>query len=239
VKEIEKLAFLGRFAAGIAHEIRNPLTGISLFLDDIHDLLASDESLAKMIELALKEVERLEKLVNEVLDYASPSSGKYEEHSINDVVEASLVLLKNQFKKRNIKLNLGLAENLPKVKIIKDKIVQALINILINAIDAVEKDGEINIVTGLTESYSDISTLWPIKQKDIKRSVTVEICDNGKGISAENRKKIFDPFFTTKEHGTGLGLSITFNIITEHNARIVVNNAPGGGACFRIYLPVI
>jgi PAS domain S-box-containing protein len=236
VKEIEKLAFLGRFAAGIAHEIRNPLTGISLFLDDIHDLLASDASLAKMIEMALREVERLEKLVNEILDYASPSSGKYEEFSINEVLETALVLLKNQFKKRNIDLRLELAEDLPKVRIIKDKIIQALLNILVNAIEAVDKNGKIEIKTDCTEEAANLSPYWRASKGGTK-SVRISICDNGPGIDKENLKKIFDPFFTTKEHGTGLGLSITFNIITEHNAKIVVSENESGGACFTIYFP--
>ncbi len=237
VKEIEKLAFLGRFAAGIAHEIRNPLTGISLFLDDIHDLLAADANLGKLIELALNEVERLEKLVNEILDYASPSRGEYKEHSINDVVEAALVLLKNQFKKKNIELDLRLADNLPKVKIIKDKIIQALLNILVNAIDAVGNEGKISIETRFSETGNLYSAYLRKAQGELK-SVTITICDNGPGIEKENLKRIFDPFFTTKEHGTGLGLSITFNIITEHNAKIIVSENSGGGACFSIHLPV-
>ncbi len=237
VKEIEKLAFLGRFAAGIAHEIRNPLTGISLFLDDIHDLFASDMNLGKMIELALNEVERLEKLVNEILDYASPSKGQYEEHNINEVIEASLVLLKSQFKKRKIELKLKLQPDLPKVKIIKDKIIQALLNILVNAIDAVEQNGEITIETSYSEEIAEISPYWRTKKSKAK-SVKISICDNGPGVNPENIKKIFDPFFTTKKGGTGLGLSITYNIITEHDAKIVVTENRGGGACFNIFLPV-
>ncbi len=237
VKEIEKLAFLGRFAAGIAHEIRNPLTGISLFLDDIHDFFANDANLGKMIELALNEVGRLEKLVNEILDYASPSSGKYEEYSVNEVIDASLMLLKNQMKKRKINLELLTKEDLPKVKIIKDKIIQALINILVNAIEAVEEGGKITIKTYLEKNAAEISPYWRASEKESKASVVISICDNGPGISKENLKKIFDPFFTTKETGTGLGLSITFNIITEHGAKITVTENEGGGACFNIYLP--
>ena len=238
VKEIEKLAFLGRFAAGIAHEIRNPLTGISLFLDDIHDLMASDESLAKMVRLALHEVERLEKLVNEILDYASPSKLEFQEHSINDVIESSLVLLKNQFKKKNINVETQLSQTLPKVKIVKDKILQAILNILVNAIEAIGEDGKITIKTYLSKSDKNFPRYWRARYGAIKNSVVISICDNGPGISEENMKKIFDPFFTTKENGTGLGLSITFNIITEHNAKIITERNIEDGVCFNIYLPV-
>ncbi len=237
VKEFEKLAFLGRFAAGIAHEIRNPLTGISLFLDDIHDMLAADENLGKMIEMALNEVGRLEKLVNEILDYASPTKGEFKEYSVNDLIESAIVLIKNQFKKKNIKLNLDLSNDLPKVKVIKDKIIQALLNILINAIESIGENGTVTVKTSRSD---DLATYSPYLRsvKGNLKSVKIEICDSGKGISKENMDKIFDPFFTTKEHGTGLGLSITFNIIKEHNAKIIVAENKNGGACFTIHLPI-
>ncbi len=238
VKEIEKLAFLGRFAAGIAHEIRNPLTGISLFLDDLHDTLAFDQTNGKVIELALNEVERLEKLVNEILDYASPSKGELEEVDINQVIEAALTFTKSFLKKKNISLEKNLQSGIPKTKVMKDKIVQAVLNIIINGVDELEENGKIFVSTEYLPDDPLLYNYYLSRGKRTGPGIVIKICDNGKGINEEIIDRIFDPFFTTKDKGTGLGLSITHSIITEHNGKIFVNNGNGFGACFSIHLPL-
>jgi nitrogen fixation/metabolism regulation signal transduction histidine kinase len=238
VKGIEKLAFLGRFAAGIAHEIRNPLTGISLFLDDLHDTLAADQENGKVIELALNEVERLENLVNEILDYASPSKGEFEEQDINTIIESTITFVKSFLKKKNIKLETEFSDSIPKVKVMKDKIVQALLNIIINSVEILSENGKIEIKTEFLKHDSALINYYLSIGKKIGSGVVVTICDNGKGIDDKIIDNIFDPFFTTKEKGTGLGLSITHSIITEHNGKIFVFNRKDGGACFSVHLPL-
>ncbi len=238
VKGIEKLAFLGRFAAGIAHEIRNPLTGISLFLDDLHDNLSLDSEKSKVIELALNEVERLENLVNEILDYASPSKGEFDEHDINAIIESSITFVKSLLKKKNIKLETDFSDSIPKVKVMKDKIVQALLNIIINSVEVLSENGKIEIKTEFLKHDSALINYYLSIGKRIGSGVVVTICDNGPGINEKIIDTIFDPFFTTKEKGTGLGLSITHSIITEHNGKIFVFNRKDGGACFSVHLPL-
>ncbi len=238
VKEIEKLAFLGRFAAGIAHEIRNPLTGISLFLDDLHDSLSMQTSNAKVIELALNEVERLEKLVNEILDYASPSKGEFEETDINLVIESAITFTKSILKNRKISLEKSLASDLPKVFIMKDRIVQALLNIIINSVEALDEKGKISISTEFLNYDTTLNNYYLSRGKVSGGGIVIKICDNGKGIDEEIAQKIFDPFFTTKEKGTGLGLSITHSIVMEHNGKIIVSNNKGSGVCFSVHLPL-
>ena len=238
VKGIEKLAFLGRFAAGIAHEIRNPLTGISLFLDDLHDTFASDQEKGKVIELALNEVERLENLVNEILDYASPSKGEFEEHDINTIIESSITFVKSFLKKKNIKLETEFSDSIPEVKVMKDKIVQALLNIIINSVEILSENGKIEIKTEFLKHDSVLFNYYLSIGKKIGSGVVITICDNGKGIDEKIIDNIFDPFFTTKQKGTGLGLSITHSIITEHNGKIFVFNRKDGGACFSVHLPL-
>ncbi len=238
VKEIEKLAFLGRFAAGIAHEIRNPLTGISLFLDDLHDTFAFDQTNGKVIELALNEVERLEKLVNEILDYASPSKGELEEVDIDQVIESALTFTKSFLKKKKIRLNKNLQSSIPKIKIMKDKIVQAVLNIIINSVEELEENGEIFVATEFLLEDNALYNYYLSQGKKGGPGIVIKICDNGKGIPESIIDNIFDPFFTTKEEGTGLGLSITHSIITEHNGKILVKNGDGYGACFSLHLPL-
>ena len=209
-----------------------------MFLDDLHDNLSLDSEKSKVIELALNEVERLENLVNEILDYASPSKGEFDEHDINAIIESSITFVKSLLKKKNIKLETDFSDSIPKVKVMKDKIVQALLNIIINSVEVLSENGKIEIKTEFLKHDSALINYYLSIGKRIGSGVVVTICDNGPGINEKIIDTIFDPFFTTKEKGTGLGLSITHSIITEHNGKIFVFNRKDGGACFSVHLPL-
>ena len=235
LQQIERLALLGRFAAGIAHEIRNPLTGVSLFLDDLHDKVASDKDIAGIIELALSEVERLEKLVNELLEYASPAKGNFSLNDLNEVVASTINLLRSQFKSLNIKIKKNFSSSIKPFVFDKEKLRQALLNIFINSIQAITKRGEVIISTEITEMESNINKYS--SGLKLQRFVKISIKDTGPGFKLNEEKVVFEPFYTTKKGGTGLGLSISQTIISEHNGKIEAKNSIEGGALFIIYLP--
>lgn len=230
---VERLASLGRFAAGIAHEIRNPVTGINVFLDDLHDKLAADSDLAPLIGRALTEVERLDTLVNEILDYASPSRGELVQRNINDVVAATLRFIDKQCREHRVRVLADLPDNLPDLMMDGEKIRQALLNITLNAIQVMPDGGELRITTRSVEKPEEVPD-----SRSADRWLAIDVADNGPGIPREEREQIFEPFFSRRPGGTGLGLSLTQTIIADHGGKIVVaENAPHGTR-FTIYLPV-
>ena len=237
LQEMERLALLGKFAAGIAHEIRNPLTGISLFMDDLHDKVMQDKEISKVIELALSEVERLENLVNELLEYANPSQGTFEPADLHDTINSTITLIHHQFEKHNIQIETDFDPELGKFTFDKEKLKQAFLNLFINAIQAMKDGGKLSISTGLLKKNIFLHHIN--SSSDFREVVKITISDTGPGINPESLPKVFEPFFTTKKGGTGLGLSITQTIISEHQGKILVFNKLEGGASFVIYLPYI
>jgi len=209
LKRLDRFVSMGRLAAGIAHEIRNPLTGINLLLEDLHDQLQREDRI--LIKKALDEITRLENIVSELLDYASPVKETQSETNLSEVIESSLFFIKKQAKQKGITIKTNFKFR-GSILLAQEKMKQAFINILINSLDAIENRGEIVINTFERDNY-----------------VIIEFIDNGSGISESNLKYIFDPFFTTKKQGTGLGLSITQNIIIEHNGTIEIESEQGKG----------
>ncbi len=238
IQKMDRLASLGKFAAGIAHEIRNPLTGLTLFLDDLHDKLNNQPLIAKYIQMGLAEVERLESFVNELLDYSSPSRRKSALKNINFLIEATLHFIDKQCRNSKIVVKAALSPDIPNIFIDQEKIRQALLNILLNAIHAMPEGGELNIKTSYKKNKQ--TRFFHLSDSESLRLgwVEIRVSDSGPGIPDNIIDKIFDPFFTNKKGGTGLGLSITQNIISEHKGKIRVSNSKYGGAVFNILLPV-
>jgi len=235
LQRIDRLASLGRFAAGIAHEIRNPLTGISLFLDDFHDRLLSKPEISSVIEQAINEIGRLEELVNELLDYASPqNSMELKITNLNKLIDSTIHFTSKQCGKLGIIVSTDFDENIPVLKISQEKIRQALLNIILNAIQVMPNGGKIKISTLLTNKIFFDS----VKPSGKNHYVKIIIEDNGPGVPAGERETIFEPFFSNKVRGTGLGLSITHSIIEEHKGKIICENSELGGAKFSIFLPI-
>jgi signal transduction histidine kinase len=177
----------------------------------------------------LEEIEKLEKIVTELLDFASRSSSKLVVKDLNLVIEHTLFLIKKQCKQQKVRLVERLNPSLPPVQLDPEKIKQALLNILLNAITVLPNGGEITI---LTRHHQRLEFLGG------KKGVEIKICDNGPGISQDDIEYIFDPFFTRNPKGSGLGLSITHTIIDEHNGKIIVESDHTNGAVFRIFLPL-
>jgi PAS domain S-box-containing protein len=239
LQRVESLASLGRFAAGIAHEIRNPLTGISLFLDDLHDKIPGSQTITQSIASAITEIERLEKLVTTLLEYASTTSGELQEKSINNLIEDILMFINKECTSYKIKVKTYFEDKLPLLFIDVDKIRQAILNIFLNAIQAMSGGGVLEIRTEYLKIIKNLNHLF--SEKEISSAdgwVRMVVRDTGTGIDSNLKEKIFEPFFTTRRTGTGLGLSVTHNIIHEHNGKIFVDSEIGKGTRFTIYLPI-
>ncbi len=221
----DKLVSLGILAAGIAHEIRNPLTGITLMLDDLHDRIANRTSDRLLIQRALEEIEKLENIVNRLLDFAAKPGHTPTLENINHVIDDTMFFVSKQCRKQGVILNREPGENLPRIHMDRERIRQAIINIILNALNVLEQGGSITITTTLSREESEPFIL-------------LAIADDGPGIAKEDMELIFDPFFSHNPEGFGLGLSITHTIVEEHGGKITVESTPDQGTCFSIYLPV-
>jgi two-component system, NtrC family, sensor kinase len=220
----DKLASLGKLAAGVAHEINNPLTGIltnsSLLLED----LAMDDPKREDVEVMVNETIRCREIVKRLLDFARQTKPQKRLASINALIENIILLVRNQTSFRNISIEKDLGGDIPDILVDPDQIQQVFVNIILNAAEAMTKGGSLKIHSAALPDH---------------QSVTITFRDTGPGIPEEVREKIFDPFYTTKEHGTGLGLSISYGIIEQHGGTIVVDSAPGKGSTFAITLPIL
>ncbi len=230
LRRSDRLISLGTLAAGVAHEIRNPLTGVCLLLDDLHDHLAERPQEREMIQKALSEVERLENLVNGLLDFAAPSRRlRFVVQSVEEVINNTLFLIQEQCKKQKISIAVQVAEPLPPLHLDPDRFRQSLLNLLLNAIQAMPEGGDLSLhVDRVLEDQSLVSG----------PAVRILVADTGKGIPSEDIEYIFDPFFTRNPYGVGLGLAIVHSIIDEHGGRITVSSEMGNGTTFRIDLPI-
>ena len=217
---LERLASLGRLSAGIAHEVRNPLTGISLLLDELHDRMLTHPDDQRLIQRALQEIERLEGLVNELLNFASLPDARLAPDDLAIVLRDTLFLVSKQFQKQQITIHEEIPEALLHPRVDSDRLKQAVLNLLTNALGAMPNGGD----------------LW-VSAKRASHGVLLTIRDTGQGIPADRLTLIFEPFYTTKGEGTGLGLSITHTIVTSHGGRLEVQSQEGEGAEFTIYLP--
>lgn len=223
IAQSEKLASLGRLAAGIAHEINNPLTGVLTYSSMLKDDLAGTEYVDDL-NVIIDETLRCRKIVKEVLDFARETRLEKEHTDINKVLNGALAILEKHVNLRKVKLTKIFADNIPGILVDVNQMKQVINNLALNAADAMPDGGELTIETSFAEEDN---------------TVRISFKDTGAGISAENLGKIFDPFFTTKEpgKGTGLGLAVIYGIIERHNGRITVHSDHGNGTEFLIKLP--
>lgn len=218
---MDRLASLGRMSAGIAHEVRNPLTGVSLLLDELHDRLLGQENDQQLIRRALGEIERLESLVNEMLHFSSMPEPQLAFGRIEKVLQDSLFLLRKQCQRQGVKLSEVIASNLPEIMMDADRLKQVLLNLLNNALEAMPDGGELNI-----------------QLEALPGDILLRVRDTGIGIPADLLPLVFEPFFTSKGQGTGLGLAISYNIISDHGGEIHIESQPGVGTTVLVSLPV-
>lgn len=217
----ERLSALGEMATGVAHEIRNPLGSIQLYaslLDRDLEVLPQAQKLVRKISAG---VQALDRIVGGVLDFAGRHEPNLEEISLKVIVAGALETASLDADRKQVVLEMDASSLDLKVVVDRVQLEQALLNLVLNAIDAVDARGRVEISAAASPG----------------EALKIEVCDDGPGVDAEVMDRIFNPFFTTKDSGTGLGLAIAHRIIESHGGRIIVHNRSEGGACFTIELP--
>ena len=218
----EKLATAGRMAAGIAHEIRNPLTSIKMLAQLLHKRLQGQAETQEMIRSLVGEIDRLDRIIQELIDRTRPGGLRLQRGKINEAIKEVLKIAEEELKVARIVLKRNLAEGLPEMDIDREKLKQVLWNLILNAKEAMPGGGELTLST--TDGREG--------------TVQITVRDTGMGISAANRDKLFQPFFTTKPEGLGLGLSMSRDIIVQHGGSLALESLPAGGTEAVIILPV-
>jgi signal transduction histidine kinase len=226
----EKLAATGRLAASIAHEINNPLEAIQNALYLMVKGSPKDDPNAKFLGIAMKETERMSRILRQMLGLYRPAAD-LAPTDLNALVDEAEALVAKRLRERNVKIEKRLEPDLPKVMASADQIKQVILNLVLNAAEAMPKGG---VVTVSTESHHDAATGF-IRTD----AVQMQVADTGPGIAEDYLPHIFEPFFSTKgEKGTGLGLWVSLGIAQSHGGRLQVRNQPGGGSVFSMTLPI-
>ena len=220
--QADKLSSLGRMAAGIAHEINNPLAGILLYSSNLVKKVPETGPLKKGLEVIIHETVRCRGIIQDLLEFSREREPVKALADINGVINKALSILVNEFRLNRITLQKHLSGNLPSVFIDVNQIEQVFINFFMNAIEAIQGQGQVSV-----RSYKD----------EDNQGLVVEIEDSGMGIPQEHLERIFEPFFSTKPKGTGLGLAVNYGIIQKHGGQIRVSSQPGRGTTMTIRLP--
>ncbi|MBI4634389.1 MAG: PAS domain S-box protein [Deltaproteobacteria bacterium] len=223
VRRSERMASLGRLAAGVAHEIRNPLSSIRGFAQYFMKRFKGQEEEEGYASVMVKEVDRLNRVITELLDFAGPKEPHRELHAPEHIVEHALKLLAPDLAARKVDVVKEYEPELPAIFVDRDQLSQVFINILLNAMESMEGGGTIRV---------------SLKKSGSPQAFEIGIADTGPGIPDEDRGKVFEPFFSKKKKGTGLGLAIVHQIIEGHGGDISVESRPGQGTLFRICLPM-
>jgi signal transduction histidine kinase len=216
----EHLATLGELAAGLAHEIRNPLAGIAGVIEIIGRDLPSTSPARAVVKDVRLEVAQINRILTDLLETARPHPPRMSKSNLNTTVEHAVMLARQQVLSKPIKIELQQAPDLPEVEHDSDQIHQVLLNLLLNAVQAMEAAGTVRVEIGSRDDCASVS-----------------VTDTGRGIPEQNLSHIFRPFYTTKGNGTGLGLSLARRIVEEHHGRIEVGSVVGKGSKFEVLLP--
>lgn len=227
--QADKLSSIGMLAAGVAHEVNTPLAVISAYAQMLTKQLAGDEQKSRMLDKIARQTFRASEIVNSLLNFSRTSTTELVSVQLNDVIQETLSLLEHQMKNAGIEVKTSLDAGLATVRGNPGKLQQVFLNLFLNARDAMEPRGVLEVITraGMTASGEP--------------GVIVDVADSGHGIAPEHLSRIYDPFFTTKSEkkGTGLGLSVTYGIIQEHGAMIEAQSRQGEGTCFHLEFPSV
>jgi PAS domain S-box-containing protein len=215
----EKLSALARISAGIAHEIGNPLTSISSYVQILREM-DHDEFTKESLDTVAKHINRIADIVRQMSSFSKMRTSDLRHHNARTLVDMTLDLVKYDKRMEGISISVDIPETMPPVRVDETQMIQVLMNIILNAADAMTNGGALEI-----------------QAREREEEVEISVADSGFGISPEHLEKIFDPFFTTKEKGTGLGLAVSYNIVKSYQGDILVENRPEGGTIFRVRLP--
>ena len=221
ISRAEHLATLGELATGLAHEIRNPLAGIAGVIEIIGRDLPNTSPARSVVKDVRQEIARINQIVSDLLQTARPHPPKVRKSDLNTTVEHAVMLGRQQALAKSVEITLQKDASLPELEHDSDQIHQVLLNLLLNAMQAIDNDGKVSV---------------SVKARG--NAAVVEVTDNGRGIPPEQLPHIFRPFYTTKGDGTGLGLSLAHRIVEDHQGRIDVTSVIGSGTTFAVVLPL-
>jgi two-component system, NtrC family, sensor kinase len=224
MERADRLASVGEMAAGIAHEIKNPLTGIAAAITVMKDDFTPDDPRVMIINEVLEQISRLDKTVNDLLFFGKPTAPEPAWTDINSALKKILVFASQHRGGKNIEKRLELKEDLPPVYVDPKQIQQVFLNLFLNAVQAMPQGGTLTV-------QSELAVV------DGVDTVQVRVTDTGAGIPPQILEKIFTPFFTTKAQGTGLGLPICHRLVEQHGGRLLVKSKDGEGTTFTVELP--
>jgi signal transduction histidine kinase len=225
--QAEKMALVGKLAAGMAHSIRNPFTSVKMRLFSLGRSLELSDTQKEDFEVISEEIRHIDTIVQNFLEFSRPPKLKMQSISPSAVVDQTLQLLEHRLKSYDVSVAIERKQPLPEIDADPEQLKEVLVNLMVNACEAIEKGGNIFIHEDKNTTPSGESV------------AIIRVSDNGPGIPAAIRQKVFEPFFTTKEEGTGLGLSIVARIIEEHGGSMAVESIEGQGATFIISLPIM
>ena len=222
IERSQRLASVGRLAAGVGHEIRNPLSSIKGFATYFRERYRDIPEDKKTAEIMIQEVERLNRVIGQLLEFARPVAIQKRPTAIQTLIRHSLKMIEKDAREKRIRINADIPRNLGEISIDADRVNQVLLNLYLNAIEAMDSEGTLTV---------------DIKQDNASKTLTIAVTDTGKGIERTDLDHIFDPYFTTKQTGTGLGLAIVHKIIESHGGEVRVESEPGAGTRVFIVLP--
>lgn len=220
----EKLASLGQVAASVAHEIRNPLTGIRLGLNALASSGSRNPRDKDIIESITHDIKRLDRVLNQLLDFARKKDPAKELMDISETINETAALIRHSADAAGVVMQIGLPNDLPALYVDNDQIKQVFMNLMLNAIQAMPSGGKLSI-SGRQSEHNGV------------QGIEISIADTGIGINPDEVDKIYDLFYSTKQDGTGVGLSISYKIIKEHGGTISVASKTGQGSTFTLFLP--
>jgi len=226
LQQAEKMALVGRLAAGMAHSIRNPFTSVKMRLFSLNRSLELNEEQEEDFDVISAEIRHIDTIVQNFLEFSRPPKLQMQSISPSNVVDSTIQLLGHRLRSYDVQLKIERQQPLPVVSADQEQLKEVMVNIIVNACEAMGRGGTITIQEEVVSGDS------------VPPSACIKISDTGPGIPSNIIEKILQPFFTTKEQGTGLGLSIAARVITEHGGRIDISSAVGHGATFLISLPV-
>lgn len=233
LKRADRLASMGTLAAGLAHEIRNPLGGIKGAAQLLRRSLESQPALREYTDIMIREVDRVDQLIEQLLDLSRPPQLALEAINIHEVLEHVVLLEGQTDDARNITVKKNFDPSLPPIRGDRARLTQVFLNLVKNAFQAMERGGALTVSTRLE---TDLHVHEPATGRN--RFIWIEVADEGTGIREQDLAHIFSPFFTTKNNGTGLGLALCYHIVKEHGGLIRVDSAEGKGTTFKVSLVV-
>ncbi len=223
-----RLTTLGEIAAGVAHEVRNPLTGLKLGLNSLGEAVAENAQAGEIIGDLVSEMDRLERVVAQLLSFARKREPHREKRDINEILDRTIFYVRKTIEKQGIEVARKYDSNLPLIDVDGDQILQVFLNLILNAVQAMETEGTLELRTNLCTVRAGTGIA--------KKEIAVEIKDTGNGIPAEDLSRVFSPFFTTREQGTGLGLAMSKRIIEAHKGTIEIKSREGEGTTVSVFL---